>query len=117
MHLVHRDLLCILFLGLHFAHFVLRFSENSFSLAQVVLKLNGGLGTGMGLEKAKSLLPVTGGLSFLDLIAQQVKDIDLVVPKGLDFGGHPQKGSILPKICTLTPKDSCWRWYPLQDSV
>jgi len=41
----------------------------------VVLKLNGGLGTGMGLEKAKSLLPVTGGLSFLDLIAQQVKDM------------------------------------------
>mmetsp|Transcript_58918 Transcript_58918/g.189482 ORF Transcript_58918/g.189482 Transcript_58918/m.189482 type:complete len:483 (+) Transcript_58918:95-1543(+) len=38
----------------------------------VVLKLNGGLGTGMGLDKAKSLLPVTGGLSFLDLIAKQV---------------------------------------------
>ena len=38
-----------------------------------MLKLNGGLGTGMGLEKAKSLLPVTGGMSFLDLIAQQVK--------------------------------------------
>merc|ERR1719353_1533095 len=38
----------------------------------VVLKLNGGLGTGMGLDKAKSLLPVTGGLSFLDLIARQV---------------------------------------------
>merc|ERR1719183_1685899 len=38
----------------------------------VVLKLNGGLGTGMGLDKAKSLLPVTGGNTFLDLIAQQV---------------------------------------------
>jgi len=38
----------------------------------VVLKLNGGLGTGMGLDKAKSLLPVTEGLSFLDLIARQV---------------------------------------------
>jgi len=38
----------------------------------VVLKLNGGLGTGMGLDKAKSLLAVTGGNTFLDLIAQQV---------------------------------------------
>lgn len=38
----------------------------------VVLKLNGGLGTGMGLEKAKSLLPVVSGHTFLDLIANQV---------------------------------------------
>jgi len=38
----------------------------------VVLKLNGGLGTGMGLDKAKSLLPVTGDNTFLDLIAKQV---------------------------------------------
>jgi UTP--glucose-1-phosphate uridylyltransferase len=37
----------------------------------VVIKLNGGLGTGMGLEKAKSLLPVKDGLSFLDIIAGQ----------------------------------------------
>ena len=37
-----------------------------------VLKLNGGLGTGMGLAKAKSLLPVHDGLNFLDLIARQV---------------------------------------------
>ncbi|CAK9073528.1 unnamed protein product [Durusdinium trenchii] len=38
----------------------------------LILKLNGGLGTGMGLEKAKSLLPVTQGFTFLDLIAKQV---------------------------------------------
>jgi UDP-N-acetylglucosamine pyrophosphorylase len=38
----------------------------------VVLKLNGGLGTSMGLSKAKSLLPIRDGLSFLDLIARQV---------------------------------------------
>merc|ERR1719210_822848 len=38
----------------------------------VMLKLNGGLGTGMGLDKAKSLLKVTGELTFLDLIAKQV---------------------------------------------
>jgi phosphoglucomutase len=38
----------------------------------VVLKLNGGLGTSMGLDKAKSLLEVKGGNTFLDLTAKQV---------------------------------------------
>lgn len=38
-----------------------------------VLKLNGGLGTSMGLEKAKSLLVVKDGKTFLDLIAEQIK--------------------------------------------
>lgn len=37
-----------------------------------VLKLNGGLGTGMGLDKAKSLLEVRSGLTFLDLIIRQI---------------------------------------------
>jgi UTP--glucose-1-phosphate uridylyltransferase len=37
----------------------------------VLLKLNGGLGTSMGLEQAKSLLVVKNGLTFLDVIAQQ----------------------------------------------
>ncbi|MGN6751416.1 MAG: UTP--glucose-1-phosphate uridylyltransferase [Intrasporangium sp.] len=36
-----------------------------------VIKLNGGLGTTMGMNGAKSALPVVGGLSFLDIIAQQ----------------------------------------------
>jgi UTP--glucose-1-phosphate uridylyltransferase len=36
-----------------------------------VVKLNGGLGTGMGLQRAKSLLEVRDGLTFLDLIARQ----------------------------------------------
>ena len=38
----------------------------------VVIKLNGGLGTSMGMSQAKSLLPVKDGLSFLDVIARQV---------------------------------------------
>lgn len=41
----------------------------------VMLKLNGGLGTGMGLEKAKSLLPVRGAETFLDLIVRQVLSV------------------------------------------
>src|SRR3954452_20428100 len=38
----------------------------------VVVKLNGGLVTSMGMERAKSLLCVRRGLSFLDIIARQV---------------------------------------------
>ena len=47
----------------------------------VLLKLNGGLGTSMGLDKAKSLLPVKDNLSFLDIIARQalLADIPLVL--------------------------------------
>ena len=37
----------------------------------VMLKLNGGLGTSMGLDSAKSLLPVKDGHTFLDIIARQ----------------------------------------------
>ena len=40
----------------------------------VVIKLNGGLGTSMGMTQAKSLLEVKDGLSFLDIIARQVLD-------------------------------------------
>lgn len=45
-------------------------------LAQAVLiKLNGGLGTSMGLQKAKSLLEIKPGLTFLDLIVRQVQTL------------------------------------------
>ena len=37
----------------------------------MVLKLNGGLGTSMGLEKAKSLLRIRGDQTFLDVIVRQ----------------------------------------------
>jgi UTP--glucose-1-phosphate uridylyltransferase len=38
----------------------------------VVIKLNGGLGTSMGMTGAKSLIEAKDGLSFLDIIARQV---------------------------------------------
>ena len=38
----------------------------------VVIKLNGGLGTSMGLQGPKSLLPVRDGVTFLDLMVRQV---------------------------------------------
>ncbi|ROS22924.1 UTP--glucose-1-phosphate uridylyltransferase [Cellulomonas sp. PhB150] len=40
--------------------------------ATVVVKLNGGLGTSMGMDRAKSLLRVRDDSSFLDVIAGQV---------------------------------------------
>lgn len=40
-----------------------------------VIKLNGGLGTSMGLDRAKTLLPVRPDLSFLDVIVGQVRHL------------------------------------------
>ena len=37
-----------------------------------IVKLNGGLGTSMGLERVKSLIPVRGQDTFLDFIARQI---------------------------------------------
>lgn len=41
----------------------------------VVIKLNGGLGTGMGLQGPKSLLAVRDGVNFLDLMVRQILDL------------------------------------------
>src|SRR3954453_17439488 len=41
----------------------------------VVLKLNGGLGTSMGMTQAKSLIEAKDGLTFLDVIARQVASL------------------------------------------
>ncbi|MFT3992336.1 MAG: UTP--glucose-1-phosphate uridylyltransferase [Luteolibacter sp.] len=41
----------------------------------VVIKLNGGLGTSMGLVGPKSLLPVREGTNFLDLMVRQILDL------------------------------------------
>ncbi|WP_197680036.1 UTP--glucose-1-phosphate uridylyltransferase [Microlunatus soli] len=50
----------------------------------VIIKLNGGLGTSMGMEQAKSLLPVRGDKTFLDMIVGQVlaarKQYDVPLP-------------------------------------
>ena len=55
----------------------------------VMLKLNGGLGTGMGLEKAKSLLPLKGENNFLDFIAQQAAGEVAVGEVGVAILGMP----------------------------
>jgi UTP--glucose-1-phosphate uridylyltransferase len=43
--------------------------------AAVVIKLNGGLGTSMGMTRAKSLIEAKDGRTFLDLIARQVVEL------------------------------------------
>ena len=43
--------------------------------AAVAIKLNGGLATSMGMTRAKSLLSVKGGHTFLDVIAGQVEHL------------------------------------------
>ena len=40
--------------------------------ATAVIKVNGGLGTSMGMDRAKSLLPVRDGKTFLDITVEQV---------------------------------------------
>lgn len=42
----------------------------------VVIKLNGGLGTTMGLSRAKSLIPVKNNCSFLDITALQIRNLN-----------------------------------------
>jgi UDP-N-acetylglucosamine pyrophosphorylase len=49
-----------------------------------VIKLNGGLGTGMGLDRAKSLIPVRDKDAFLDFIARQILHL-----RGENGGAEP----------------------------
>ena len=50
-------------------------ADRSLLSQAVVIKLNGGLGTGMGLQGPKSLLSVRDGVNFLDLMARQIIDL------------------------------------------
>ncbi|KPI89959.1 putative UTP-glucose-1-phosphate uridylyltransferase 2 [Leptomonas seymouri] len=59
--------------------------ENAILESTVVLKLNGGLGTGMGLHDAKTLLEVKDGKTFLDFTALQVEYLRKNCSSGLRF--------------------------------
>ena len=61
-----------------------------------IIKLNGGLGTSMGLQKAKSLLEIKNHLTFLDIVARQA--IQNNVPLVLMNSFATQKDS-LDKLC------------------
>jgi len=59
--------------------------DSSLLEKSVVLKLNGGLGTSMGLDKAKSLLTVKGNDTFLDLTAKQVTSMRKTFKQNVRF--------------------------------
>lgn len=63
-----------------------------------IIKLNGGLGTSMGMVGAKSLLPAKDGFKFLDLIALQIlnwrKETGTKVPLMLMNSDRTQKESL-----------------------
>ncbi|MEM6366202.1 MAG: UTP--glucose-1-phosphate uridylyltransferase [Planctomycetota bacterium] len=103
--------------------------------AAAVLKLNGGLGTSMGLEGPKSLLPVRGQDSFLALILRQAKNLNVPLVLMNSFSTQQQTTAAIdslesdvaviqflqhqvPKIDAETlepalwPKDPVLQWCP-----
>jgi UTP--glucose-1-phosphate uridylyltransferase len=91
-----------------------RFTEQGIRALKeaAVIKLNGGLGTSMGLSRAKSLINVKDGYNFLDIIARQIlslqkqygTDIPLVLMNSFNtdeestefLKRYPQLGSGIP---------------------
>lgn len=67
----------------------------------ILLKLNGGLGTGMGLEKAKSLLEIKDGLTFLDIIANQAEQGGIPLVLMDSFNTRDDSLAALAKYPTL----------------
>ena len=63
-----------------------------------VIKLNGGLGTSMGMTRAKSLLEAREGLTFLDVLARQVSavraDFGVRLPLVLMHSPHTRADSL-----------------------
>jgi UTP--glucose-1-phosphate uridylyltransferase len=67
----------------------------------ILLKLNGGLGTSMGLDKAKSLLIVKDDLSFLDIIARQAQQIGVPLVLMNSFATQADSLAVLEKYSGL----------------
>lgn len=67
----------------------------------ILLKLNGGLGTSMGLAQAKSLLSVKNGLSFLDIIARQAQQSKTPLVLMNSFSTHDDSLALLEKYPEL----------------
>jgi UTP--glucose-1-phosphate uridylyltransferase len=72
----------------------------------VVIKLNGGLGTSMGMTQAKSLIEAKDGLTFLDIIARQVKRLGVPLVLMDSFRTHDDALAALPDdIASDLPRD------------
>jgi len=70
----------------------------------VVIKLNGGLGTGMGLSSAKSLLKVKDGFSFLDIISKQAVASEIPLVLMNSYNTESDSLAVLSKYPQLTNK-------------
>src|SRR5437763_12820958 len=68
----------------------------------VVIKLNGGLGTSMGLHGPKSLIEVKPGVSFLDAIVRQVRALGLPLVLMNSFATHEPTLAALESYPELT---------------
>jgi UTP--glucose-1-phosphate uridylyltransferase len=64
----------------------------------VMIKLNGGLGTSMGLSGAKSLLEVKNGKSFLEIILRQVESVGVTLALMNSFSTDDETRAALAKI-------------------
>ena len=73
----------------------------------VLLKLNGGLGTSMGMAQAKSLLRVKQNLSFLDIIARQAEHSGIPLLLMNSFATRADS------LAALTKYPSLWGDLPL----
>jgi UTP--glucose-1-phosphate uridylyltransferase len=67
----------------------------------IFLKLNGGLGTSMGLDQAKSSLIVKDNLSFLDIIAQYSLKENVLLVLMNSFATHADSENLLHKYSQL----------------
>ncbi len=75
----------------------LRETGNKALKKTILLKLNGGLGTGMGLDRAKSLLKVKNNLTFLDIIATQAMTSKIPLMLMNSFATDEDSLSVLKK--------------------
>lgn len=71
----------------------------------IVLKLNGGLGTSMGLQRAKSIITVKDGNSFLDIIAFQALQSDVLLLFMNSYHTERDSMSVMAKYPKLFQRD------------
>ena len=69
----------------------------------VMIKLNGGLGTSMGLTEAKSLLKVKDGKTFLDIIVNQAQERHVQLALMNSFSTHE---ATLGALSRIRPSDA-----------
>jgi UDP-N-acetylglucosamine pyrophosphorylase len=67
----------------------------------VLIKLNGGLGTSMGLNKAKSLIKIKGDETFLDVIAKQAIHANIPLVLMNSYATHADSMEYLKKYPEL----------------